>query len=185
MRRALLLPIALFAFVILPNSKAATTVVAQQSTLVPGHDKDRYDTDNNGIPDQGVTSVGHYTSVYAYDNINWFWDLGDGRVQGTVSSIDELDVTTLTVCNYENTYRAKFENTPFMDSGWIINAINCSGVDDNGSYLYLIVHASDPRYTANPDFAVWGDWEYQVLVISGYGNLVSRLAHPASAVGAR
>ena len=154
---------------------------ALADTLVPGHDKDRYDQDANGIPDADVTTVGKYTSLYAYDgNGDWYWDLGDGRVQGTVGSVEDLDPATLTVCDYQVQYRGKFENDPFLDSGWIMNNINCSGYDDNNSYNYVIVHATDPRYEGNPDWAIWGTWEYHVLTESGLGNL----ARPETPVGA-
>lgn len=155
-------------------------LVSFAATTVPGH-TDRWDEDGNGIPDEGVIVNGHYTSVYAYDYDaandlikDWYWDLGDGRIMGTVGSIDELDESTLTICNYVNNYRATFENDPYMDSGWITNNINCSGYDDNNTYLYLIVHETDPRYTGNPDWAIWGTWEYHVLSESGNGNLVVR-----------
>ena len=142
------------------------------STAVPGH-QDKWDADNNGYPDAGVKVNGHYTSLYAYDgNGDYYWDLGDGRIQGTVGSVAELDQATLTTCDYVINYRADFGNDPFMDSGWIQNHINCSGYDDNGHYNYLIVHETDPRYTGNPDWAIWGAWEYHVLTVSGQGNLV-------------
>jgi hypothetical protein len=149
---------------------------AQAGTSVPGHD--RWDGDGNGIPDEGVTVNGHYTALYAYDGQgDWYWDLGDGRVQGTVDSADDLDQETLTACDYVINYRANFENDPYMDSGWIQNHINCSGFDDNNYYNYLIVHETDPRYTGNPDWAIWGTWEYHALTISGYGNLVRPETH--------
>lgn len=142
-------------------------------TTVPGHTGSRTDADGNGISDAGVFVNGHYTSVYAYDeNGQWYWDLGDGRVMGTVNSVEALDDDTLTVCDYVNNYRADFGNDPYMNTGWIQNHINCSGFDDNGMYNYLIVHKDDPRYTGNPDWALWGDWEYHVLTQSGDGNLV-------------
>lgn len=158
----------------------AMSLPATAGTTVPGH-QDRYDRDGNGIPDAGVYINGHYTSLYAYDaNGDSYWDLGDGRVQGSVGSVDDLDSDTLTVCDYEIQYRADFGNDPFMDAGWITNNINCSGYDDNGTYNYLIVHQTDPRYTGNTDWAVWGTWEYHVLTTSGVGNLV----RPMTAVGA-
>jgi len=58
-----------------------------------------------------------------------------------------------------------------MDSGWIQNHIRCDGYDDNGTYHYLIVHKTDPRYSGNPSLAIWGDWEYQVDTESHSGNL--------------
>lgn len=141
-------------------------------TTVPGH-TDKWDSDNNGYPDAGVKVNGHYTSLYAYDaNGDWYWDLGDGRIQGTVGSVADLDEATLTTCDYVNNYRADFGNDPFMNSGWIQNHINCNGYDGNSHYNYLIVHETDPRYTGNPDWAIWGTWEYHVLTESGMGNLV-------------
>lgn len=148
-------------------------VAGASSTAVPGHRGDHVDADGNGIADAGVTVTGKYTSVYAYDATgDFYWDLGDGRVQGTVESVDELDEETRTVCDYQVVYRGKYENDPFLDSGWILNSINCSGFDDNGTYSYLIVHESDPRYTGDPDWAIWGNWEYHTLTESGSGNLV-------------
>ena len=144
---------------------------AAAGTIVPGHD--RYDADGNGYPDEGVTVNGKYTALYAYDESgDWYWDLGDGRVYGTVGSVDDLDQGTLTTCDYQVIYRGNFENDPFLDSGWIINNVNCSGYDDNGTYSYLIVHETDPRYDGDPAWAIWGSWEYQTLVVSGVGNLV-------------
>lgn len=153
--------------------------VASAQTTV-GNWQKHGDTDDNGFPDVGVVVSGHYTSVYAYDaNGDWYWDLGDGRVQGTVGSIDELNSATLTTCDYVNNYRATFENDEFMDTGWISNNIRCHGYDGTSHYTYLIVHESDPRYTGNPDHAIWGDWEYFGLIQSGVGNLV----RPMNAVG--
>lgn len=149
------------------------------ATTVPGHQTSRYDSDGNGYPDAGVSVTGKYVSVYAYDNTDWYWDLGDGRVYGTVSSVGELDDATATVCTYQIQYRGTFENNPFMDTGWIKNNINCRG-QDRGAFNYLIVHQSDPRYTGNPDWAVWGTWEYHVLTESGNGNIVR--ARPENAV---
>lgn len=156
----------------------STIGVASASTAVPGHQASRYDTDGNGIPDEGQYVTGRYTSVYAYDDTgDWYWDLGDGRIQGNVGGVDELDQDTLTVCDYVVVYRADFGNDPFMDTGWIINNINCSGYDDNGTYHYLIVHEDDPRYRGNPEWEVWGTWEFHVSTESGSGNLVRPITH--------
>lgn len=134
------------------------------ATTVPGHCSE--DILNTPV-------VGHYTSLYAYDaNGDWYWDLGDGRVYGTVGSPADLDHATLTTCDYQVNYRGNFGGDPFMNDGWIENWINCSGYDDNGTYGYLIVHQTDPRYRGNPDWAIWGTWEYHALTISGAGNLV-------------
>lgn len=172
-------PLALIAVVFIGTA----TVFA--GTMVPGHqkkvDKGITDTDGNGYPDAGVEVNGKYTSLYAYDaNGDWYWDLGDGRVQGTVDSVDALDANTMTSCDYQVQYRGGFENDPFLDNGWIMNNINCSGYDDNNKYNYLIVHESDPRYRGNPDNAVWGTWEYKTNTVSGLGNL----ARPETPVGA-
>lgn len=144
----------------------------QAKTTVPGHSSSRTDTNNNGYPDAGVYVNGHYNSYYAYDASGaYHLDLGDGRVQG-VSDVSLLDQATLSECNYVNNYRADFGDNAFMDAGWIQNHITCSGYDGNGSYNYLIVHETDPRYTSNEDWALWGNWEYHVLTQSGDGNLV-------------
>src|SRR5690606_20779529 len=150
----------------------ATGSASAASTRVPGHNQDRYDQDTNGITDAGVYVNGHYTSVYAYDEVgNYYWDLGDGRVQGTVANVEELDQETLTTCNYVINYRADFGNDPFMNQGWIQNLVNCQGVD-NGQYNSLIVSQTDPRYTGNSDNAVWGTWEYHVDAWSQWGNVL-------------
>jgi hypothetical protein len=142
-------------------------------TTVPGHTSDRTDADGNGYADVGVVVNGHYTSVYAYDASGaYYWDLGDGRIQGTVDSIDDLDQSTLSRCDYVVNYRGTFENDPYQDTGWIQNMIHCSGYDGNATWHYQIVNESDPRYTGNPDWAIWGNWEYHVLTESGTGNLV-------------
>lgn len=148
-------------------------------TRVPGHQMARHDTDGNGFPDEGVEVNGVYTALYAYDGAgDWYWDLGDGRILGTVASPDDLDRETRTDCVYHNQYRGTFGNDPFQDSGWIKNNIRCSGAE-KGTYHYVMVHESDPRYTGNPDRALWGSWEYHVLALSGFGNL----ARPRSHVG--
>ncbi len=150
---------------VFPVLAAPTPCDSTSSTVVPGH------CDRDG------SVVGHYTSIYAYDAVDWYWDLGDGRVYGTVGSLSDLDPATLTSCTYEVNYRGDFGNDPYMDNGWIMNQINCSGYDDNGHYSYLIVHQTDPRYDGDPDLAIWGTWEYHVLGESGKGNL-ARPDHP-------
>lgn len=148
-------------------------------TSVPGHQHHRYDQNDNGYPDEGVIVTGKYVSAYTYDdNGDYYWDLGDGRIQGTVDSVADLDLDTLTECVYQVQYRGEFDDDPFLDSGWIKNDINCSGYDDNGTYNYLIVHETDPRYADASDWAIWGTWEYHVLTESGQGNLVHRPDRP-------
>jgi hypothetical protein len=138
----------------------------------------KYDADGNGFADVGVVVNGHYTSVYAWDaNGDYYWDLGDGRVMGTVAGIAALDATTLTTCDYVINYRGTFENDPFLNTGWIQNHINCSGFADNNHYNDLIVHATDPRYTGDPTRAVWGDWELKGSTVSHQGNIANPHHH--------
>lgn len=176
-----LLAVALVAAASITSPTADESVAA---TVVSGHQKQiekgangRFDQDENGIPDVGVSVNGHYTSIYAYDDGNWYWDLGDGRIHGTVDSIEELAQETLTRCDYVINYRGNFDNDPFLNSGWIQNLIRCSGYDDNNEYNYFIVHETDPRYRGNPDWSVWGTWEYHGLTQSGIGNLVRPMQH--------
>ncbi len=160
----------------------ALAIPAQaSSTRVPGHQHDRYDSNDNGFPDADVTVTGKYEALYAYDaGGDWYWDLGDGRVQGTVGAVADLDQETLTVCDYQNQYRGTFDDDPFMDSGWIKNNIRCHGYDGNSTFTYVIVHETDPRYAGNPDWAIWGTWEYHVNSQSGEGNLVHRPDRPVT-----
>ena len=138
----------------------------------------RADADGNGYPDSGRIVTGTYESLYAEDaQGNWWWDLGDGRILGSVSNLEALDAATVTRCDYQVSYRGDFGNTPSLDSGWINNSVRCHGYTRSTSH-YLIVHRTDPRYTGNPEWAVWGDWEYRVLTESGAGNLV-RPYHPS------
>lgn len=160
---------------IIATAMAAATLLCTAG-VADAKPSSKTDADDNGYPDVGVVVTRHWTSVYAYDASNaWYWDLGDGRVLGTVSSIDDLDQDTLSRCDYVNNSRGTFDNDPFQDSGWIQNHIRCSGYDGKAHWNYLIVHESDPRYTGNPDWAIWGTWEYTILTQSGSGNLVDRL----------
>jgi len=153
-------------------------------TIVPGLqrqlDSGKLDADNNGITDEGVTVTGKYKSLYAYDaGGDWYWNLGDGREQGTVEAVDDLDQATLSTCDYQVQYRGSFENNPFLDNGWIKNDITCKGFDGTSTYNYLIVHETDRRYEGNPANAIWGTWEYHVNTQSHFGNL----ARPETPVG--
>lgn len=133
------------------------------------------DMDNNGYPDEGEVVTGTYSALYAYDaNGDFYFDLGDGRVQGTVGSVSELDQSTLTTCQYQVQYRGGYENDPFLDNGWVKNNIKCNGYDyDNAqSFNYTIVHETDPRYTGEKQPAFGGTWEYYVYAIGGEGNTV-------------
>jgi hypothetical protein len=139
------------------------------------------DQDSNGIGDVGVEVVCNYDSYYAVDGSGaYYWDLGDGRVYTSPGVTDptDLDAATLDECFYRIHTRGTFNNDPFQDSGQISNMIRCTGASGTASYSYQIVHQSDPRFTGNPDFAIWGTWEYHVLTESGSGNLVHRLSGP-------
>lgn len=143
----------------------AMALPASASTAVPGHQgRDGYVN-------------GHYTSLYAKDaSGKYYWDLGDGRVQGA-DSIDDLDAETLTVCDYNIKYRADFGGDDFMDDGWINQTIKCDGPDGKSTTGYIIVSDEDPRYTGNPERATWGTWEYHVMTMSGSGNVANPM-HP-------
>ena len=163
-----------------------TGVATAAPTTVPGHSGSKVDTDNNGFPDVGVVVVGHFTSLYAYDgNGDWYWDLGDGRILGTVASFDDLDDATLNTCDYVNQYRGTFENNPYQDSGWISNHINCNGTDGHGHWNYLMVHSDDPRFTGDVERSQelgWGpDWEFKILTESGSGSFF-KVSNPHHAV---
>jgi hypothetical protein len=157
--------------VVMAAMLAISSAAGAQGTQVPGHAK-KSDKDGNGYPDAGIVVNGHYTSVYAYDaNGDSYWDLGDGRIQGSVGSIDALDQSTLTVCDYIVNYRGSFENDPFQDTGWIKNNIHCHGYDGNATFNSIYVSQSDPRYTGTGP-AIWGTWEVHVDTQSGAGNQV-------------
>lgn len=147
---------------------------AENSTVVPGHQED-----DGSIPHGTVN--GKYTSVYAWDaSDDWYWDLGDGREQGTVGGVDELDESTLTVCDYVVIYRGDFEGTPFMASGWIHNNIKCSGHDYKKTQTFnsLYVHETDPRYSDDLE-PIWGTWGILVDTEGGTGNAANP-QHPVN-----
>ncbi|MGK2904720.1 MAG: hypothetical protein ACSLE7_18035, partial [Mycobacterium sp.] len=73
----------------------------------------------------------------------------DGTVTGHYT-LNQFD------CDYIVNYRGDFGDDPYLDDGWIMNNIKC---DDGGVYSYMIVSEDDPRYTDNPDHAIWGSWE--------------------------
>lgn len=138
-------------------------------TTVPGHaDKD-----------SGVV-MGKYTALYAYDASGaWYYDLGDGRVQGTASSVADLDEATLSVCDYQVIYQGDFGGDPFLDTGWIRNNVKCSGYDGTSTYNTLFVHESDHRYSEDLE-PIWGTWGYFVNTESGVGNTANPHHHVGS-----
>lgn len=132
------------------------------------------DADNNGIGDVGVQVVCNYDSIYASDASGaYYWDLGDGRIYTSsgISSIADLDQTTLDTCYYRVHTQGTFNNDPYMDTGVISNMIRCSGYSGTSTYHYQIVDTTDPRYRGIPELSIWGNWEYHVLTESGSGNL--------------
>jgi hypothetical protein len=155
----------------------STARQALNPTAVPGQAV-RSDADNNGFSDVGVIVTGAYSALYLSDaDGNYYFDRGDGRIEGTVSSPAALDQTTLTRCDYRISYRGSFENDAFLDTGWIGNHIKCSGYTPTATYNTLIVHKTDPRYVGDPARAIWTDWELDVDTASGFGNWV-RPHHP-------
>lgn len=141
----------------------SATSAAASTTTVPGQ-----------VGRSGVVT-GTYTSVYAYDDSGaYYWDLGDGRVRMSsgVTSIEDLDQATLTVCDYRNIYRGDFGTDPSLDNGWVRNNIRCHGYDGNATFNGAYVHASDPRYSGEGE-SIWTTWEVFVDTASGEGNLAS------------
>lgn len=154
---------------------AAITITLSAGVADAAKPTSKTDADNNGYPDVGVVVTRHWTSLYAYDwNGDWYWDLGDGRVLGTVGSPDDLDDASYNECSYVNQSRGTFENNPYQDSGWISNHIDCNGTDGHGHWNYLMVHRTDPRFTGDAARIAeldWGpDWEFKVLTELGTGN---------------
>lgn len=129
----------------------STEAASAAPTTVPGQSGSRVDADNNGYPDEGQTVKGDYTDTYSD---------ADGD------------------CVVRVNYRGTFDNDPYLDSGWIQNHYRCVAPDGSvTTYNYLIVHETDPRYTGNPEWSVWGNWEYAVLTEGGSGNLVRPVGH--------
>lgn len=126
------------------------TGFASAQTTVPGHQ------DNSG------TVNGHYTAVYAYDaNGDYYLDYGDdrpGNPAGTVDSIDELDQSTLTVCDYVINYRGDFGDDPYLDNGTVFNHIRCHGYEGNTVYNHRTEYPGEER---------------QFNTVSGEGNTVN------------
>ncbi|MDO8144922.1 MULTISPECIES: hypothetical protein [unclassified Isoptericola] len=135
---------------------AGTAHAADHSTTVPGHQG------------RDGTVVGHYTSLYAEDDAgDWYWDLGDGRVMGSVDGVGDLDPDTVVTCDYQVIYRGDFGDDPSLDDGWIKNNIRC---DDGTTYNSTYVSSEDPRYTG--EHPIWGTWDIVVSTVSGQGNTV-------------
>lgn len=147
----------------------ATTVFAAP----PQECEEDYTTVKGHCGKDSGTVVGNYESYYAEDaNGDYYWDLGDGRIYKTVDSVEDLDQATLSECDYKVHYKGDFGDDPFLDMGVIQNMIHCYGYGGNSTYNYQIVSEDDPRYTGNPEYAIWGTWEYHVNTESGVGNLV-------------
>ncbi len=158
------------------NSTIASHNISNEinSTVVRGHQ-----TDDGSIPNGTVN--GKYKALYAWDaGGDFYFDLGDGRVQGTVDSVGELDESTLTVCDYVVTYRGDFEGSDFLANGWIRNNIKCSGYayDRTQTFNSLYVHETDRRYSEDLE-SIWGTWGILVNAIGGVGNAANP-QHPVN-----
>lgn len=119
----------------------AASTASAQSTLVPGHQK--ADKDGNGIADAGINVNNHYSFTIAY--------------------------APDYVCTYVVNTRGDYGNTPYLDSGRIMNMIRCDIGGATYTYQYFFVHASDPHYTGEGT-PIWGTWEWFNLVESHLGN---------------
>lgn len=132
------------------------------------------DGDGNGYPDAGQLVRGGSTANYSYDALgNWYYDLGDGRTEGNVRSVDALNPATLTTCENIISYRGDFNNDPQLDSGWIRNRFQCDGYDDAYRANILIVHESDRRYRGDRERAIWETWEVKSKKFVDYDLLVN------------
>jgi len=139
------------------------------------------DGNDNDLPDVGVIVSGRYTSFIAFDSLgNFYWDFGDGTIFTfpTGIDIDDLNETTLSICDNQIIYQGEFNDDDVLDNGWIIEKERCYGYNfaEPRIFVYLMVHESDPRYTNDPDQVVActasGCWEYQTAVVSGNGNIL-------------
>ena len=117
-------------------------VPASAATTVPGHTGNN-DADTNGSPDAGVIVNGNYSETVVWGSAT---------------------------CKLRVTYRGDYGNTPYLDSGVIQNHYVCKGPDGNQTYNYTFVSSDDPRYTGNPEWAIWGTWEWVTLTQGGQGN---------------
>ena len=177
MRKLILIATTLFCLALMTTATVSAAGGKNTNCMIPRNG----DVDNNNIGDAGVQVVCTYDSVYAYDaGGDYYWDLGDGRIYTSpgITQIADLDADTLSTCFYRIHTKGDFNNDPFMDSGVISNMIHCKGHDGNGAYHYQIVSEDDPRYVGNPEWAIWGTWEYHVLTESHNGNLVAHFFHP-------
>ncbi|MCZ7578552.1 MAG: hypothetical protein M5U18_16480 [Dehalococcoidia bacterium] len=171
MKRVLLIFVAMAVIAILPATLGSAATGSACKIPKGG------DADNNGIGDADVQVICNYDSVYAYDDAgDYYWDLGDGRVYTSpgISNIEDLDQTTLSVCDYRIHTKGDFGNDPYMNSGDISNMIRCHGYDGVATYHYQIVSNDDPRFRGDPAYAIWGTWEYHVLTESGTGNYIPK-----------
>lgn len=138
-------------FIAIGIALGSTGSASADVTTVPGQSGPRVDADNNGYPDVDKVVNGNYTDTYS-----------------------DADGDCVVRVNYQGT----FQNNPYLDSGWIQNHYRCVAPDGSvTTYNYLIVHESDPRYSGDPDWAIWGAWEFHVDAEGGSGNLVRPVGH--------
>jgi hypothetical protein len=141
-------------------------------SIVAGQQQKIVDLDQNGYPDAGITYVGHFKMVYAYDMYNRYYFFDGLNTYTNVGSVDALDKTTRVVQEYNITYNVDFGNTGYPVKGWYRQSVVCKGYQyPNGGavYVYLTVHRTDPRF--NGESLVFGDWQQFVLVWSKHGNI--------------
>lgn len=151
---------------ILSTAVAATLGLAGVSTVSA---QQRGNDGNNG---NGDKETGMYKATYAYDqNGDWYgYNMSNqGAESGTMNSVEDLDQSTVTVCEYKVQYQGSFGDDPYLDMGWIRNNIVCKGYEpDNRNVLY--VSEGDPRYTGEGT-PIWNTWEYFVDAQRGEGNV--------------
>lgn len=110
----------------------------------------------------GAIGLATATSASAYD--------GTGVVpgqQGRGGTVTGHYVTTDDGAKVIVNYRGDFGGDPYLNDGWITNQYK---YPDGRTVNYLIVYKTDPRWTGNPDLAIWGEWEIVKQTKSGEGN---------------
>lgn len=113
----------------------------------------------------GLASLGLASSAQAYTS-----DTTVPGQQGRDGTVTGHYTESQFGCDYVVNYRGDFGGDAYLDDGWIMNQITC---DDGWQGTYLIVNESDPRYTGNPDRAIWGSWEIVKQTVKGEGNLAN------------
>jgi hypothetical protein len=98
---------------------------------------------------------------------------GNGSVPGQLGregAVTGHYLTTQYGCDYIVNYRGDFVGDAYLNDGWIFNKYVC---EDGTQGTYLIVYKTEPRWTGNPDRAIWGEWEIVVDTQEGVGNVAN------------